>query len=89
MWIRLFIECVNSQLLNDFMTPSPDVTIIDSDMREWTPPEKADILVSELLGNPPLLTSLLHIMYIHYYILIWQIFPRLWKGVGEGGCWMM
>ena len=23
------------------------------------------------------------------YILIWQIFPRLWKGVGEGGCWMM
>ena len=66
MWIRLFIECVNSQPLNDSMTPSPDVTIIDSDMREWTPPEKADILVSELLGNPPLLTSLLHIMYIHY-----------------------
>ena len=24
-----------------------------------------------------------------YYILIRQIFPRLWKGVGEGGCWMM
>ena len=24
-----------------------------------------------------------------YYILIWQIFPRLLKGVGEGGCWMM
>lgn len=28
-----------------------DVTIIHSDMREWNPPEKADILVSELLGS--------------------------------------
>ena len=26
---------------------------------------------------------------LNNYILIWQIFPRLWKGVGEGGCWMM
>ena len=28
-----------------------EVTIIDSDMRDWEPPEKADILVSELLGS--------------------------------------
>ena len=28
-----------------------DVTIVDSDMRDWQPPEKADILVSELLGS--------------------------------------
>jgi protein arginine N-methyltransferase 5 len=28
-----------------------DVTIVHSDMREWNPPEKADILVSELLGS--------------------------------------
>ncbi|KAJ3413429.1 hypothetical protein HDV05_008070 [Chytridiales sp. JEL 0842] len=27
------------------------VTVIHSDMRSWTPPEKADILVSELLGS--------------------------------------
>ncbi|XP_063676407.1 protein arginine N-methyltransferase 5-like [Bolinopsis microptera] len=28
-----------------------EVTIVDSDMRKWEPPEKADILVSELLGS--------------------------------------
>ena len=28
-----------------------EVTIVDSDMRHWEPPEKADILVSELLGS--------------------------------------
>ena len=27
------------------------VTIVSSDMREWQAPEKADILVSELLGS--------------------------------------
>lgn len=27
------------------------VTVISSDMRLWNPPEKADILVSELLGS--------------------------------------
>lgn len=27
------------------------VTIVDSDMRYWKAPEKADILVSELLGS--------------------------------------
>ena len=27
------------------------VTVVSSDMREWTPPEKADIIVSELLGS--------------------------------------
>lgn len=27
------------------------VTVISSDMREWDAPEKADILVSELLGS--------------------------------------
>lgn len=27
------------------------VTIVSSDMREWNPPELADILVSELLGS--------------------------------------
>ncbi|KAM5194466.1 protein arginine N-methyltransferase 5 [Mantella aurantiaca] len=27
------------------------VTVVSSDMREWNPPEKADILVSELLGS--------------------------------------
>jgi protein arginine N-methyltransferase 5 len=27
------------------------VTVISSDMREWQPPVKADILVSELLGS--------------------------------------
>ena len=29
------------------------------------------------------------VVFMFNYILIWQIFPRLWKGVGEGGCWMM
>ncbi len=28
-----------------------NVTIIDMDMRKWNAPEKADILVSELLGS--------------------------------------
>ncbi|XP_067052038.1 protein arginine N-methyltransferase 5-like [Acropora muricata] len=28
-----------------------DVTVVSSDMREWNSPEKADILVSELLGS--------------------------------------
>lgn len=28
-----------------------DVTVVSSDMREWQAPEKADILVSELLGS--------------------------------------
>jgi type II protein arginine methyltransferase len=27
------------------------VTVISSDMRQWDPPNKADILVSELLGS--------------------------------------
>ncbi|XP_073431544.1 protein arginine N-methyltransferase 5 [Dendrobates tinctorius] len=27
------------------------VTVVSSDMREWNPPEKADIIVSELLGS--------------------------------------
>lgn len=27
------------------------VTVVSSDMREWNAPEKADILVSELLGS--------------------------------------
>lgn len=27
------------------------VTVVSSDMREWDAPEKADILVSELLGS--------------------------------------
>lgn len=27
------------------------VTVISCDMREWTAPEKADIIVSELLGS--------------------------------------
>lgn len=27
------------------------VTVVSCDMREWNPPEKADILVSELLGS--------------------------------------
>lgn len=27
------------------------VTVISCDMREWNPPEKADIIVSELLGS--------------------------------------
>lgn len=28
-----------------------NVTIVDSDMREWKAPEEADIIVSELLGS--------------------------------------
>lgn len=28
-----------------------DVTVVHTDMREWNPPEKADIIVSELLGS--------------------------------------
>jgi protein arginine N-methyltransferase 5 len=27
------------------------VTVVSSDMRDWTPPEQADILISELLGS--------------------------------------
>ena len=27
------------------------VTVVSSDMRLWEPPEKADIIVSELLGS--------------------------------------
>lgn len=27
------------------------VTVVSCDMREWNPPEKADIIVSELLGS--------------------------------------
>lgn len=27
------------------------VTVVSCDMRNWTPPEKADIIVSELLGS--------------------------------------
>lgn len=27
------------------------VTVVSSDMREWAAPEKADIIVSELLGS--------------------------------------
>lgn len=27
------------------------MTVVSSDMREWVAPEKADILVSELLGS--------------------------------------
>jgi len=27
------------------------VTVISSDMRQWNPPNKADIIVSELLGS--------------------------------------
>ena len=27
------------------------VTVVSSDMREWVAPEKADIIVSELLGS--------------------------------------
>lgn len=27
------------------------VTVVSNDMREWNPPEKADIIVSELLGS--------------------------------------
>lgn len=33
----------------------PQVTLIREDMRTWQPPELADILVSELLGNIHLL----------------------------------
>lgn len=29
----------------------PRVTIVSSDMRQWEAPEKADIIVSELLGS--------------------------------------
>ena len=29
----------------------PQVTVVSCDMREWDAPEKADILVSELLGS--------------------------------------
>ncbi len=28
-----------------------EVTVVATDMREWTPPTQADILVSELLGS--------------------------------------
>jgi len=45
-------ECALVVLRNLITDPYfADVTIIDSDMREWDPPEKADILVSELLGS--------------------------------------
>lgn len=27
------------------------VTVVSCDMRQWNPPEKADIMVSELLGS--------------------------------------
>lgn len=33
------------------LSPLPQVTVVSCDMREWNAPEKADILVSELLGS--------------------------------------
>ncbi|XP_076325185.1 protein arginine N-methyltransferase 5 isoform X2 [Tachypleus tridentatus] len=41
---------VTLQNLQDEMWGSK-VTVVSSDMRDWNPPEKADILVSELLGS--------------------------------------
>ncbi|XP_043285900.1 protein arginine N-methyltransferase 5 isoform X2 [Venturia canescens] len=41
---------ITLQALKDEMWGN-DVTVVSSDMREWQAPEKADILVSELLGS--------------------------------------
>ncbi|KAF8064646.1 PRMT5 [Scenedesmus sp. PABB004] len=42
---------VHIQAMVDAEGWADDVTIVAQDMRDWEPPEKADILVSELLGS--------------------------------------
>lgn len=49
---RLFYWCVFSRLENwRFEEWGDQVTVVSCDMREWAAPEKADIIVSELLGS--------------------------------------
>lgn len=43
----LFVRLENWQ----FEEWGSQVTVVSSDMREWVAPEKADIIVSELLGS--------------------------------------
>jgi len=56
------------------------VTVVSCDMREWNPPEKADIIVSELLGSfgdnelsPECLDNVLKFLRGLHCMLYWHI----------------
>ena len=58
------------------------VTVVSSDMRAWTAPEKADIIVSELLGSfgdnelsPECLDGgQMHLKGLYYMIVLYLFF---------------